>query len=83
LTGADATAAHAYAGRVMSALRAEDVAEDRRLTVSAGIATLGADGTTVEALLDAADAALYRAKATGRDRVVSAGAAVASASRAA
>jgi diguanylate cyclase (GGDEF)-like protein len=75
LTGADATAAHAYAGRVMAALRAEDVADDRRLTVSAGIATLGTDGTSVEALLDSADAALYRAKATGRDRVVSAGAA--------
>ncbi|WP_445148732.1 diguanylate cyclase [Baekduia sp. Peel2402] len=74
LTAADAAAAHAYAGRVMDALRAEDVADDLRLTVSAGIATLGADGLTVESLLHAADEALYRAKATGRDRVVSAAA---------
>lgn len=72
LTGADALAAHAYAGRVMAALRAEDVAEDRRLTVSVGIATLGADGHTVEALLNRADQALYHAKALGRDRVASA-----------
>lgn len=73
LTGADASAAHDYAGRVMAALREEPVAEDRRLTVSAGVATHGTHGTTVAALLDAADAALYRAKAAGRDRVVSAG----------
>jgi diguanylate cyclase (GGDEF)-like protein len=72
LTGADVPAAHAYAARVMAALRAEDVADDRRLTVSAGIATLGPDGATVEALLNAADSALYRAKASGRDRVVAA-----------
>ena len=74
LTAADADAAHAYAGRVMDALRAEEVADDLRLTVSAGIATHGADGATVESLLRAADAALYRAKAAGRDRVVSAAA---------
>jgi diguanylate cyclase (GGDEF)-like protein len=72
LAGADAPAAHAYAGRVMTALREEDVADDLRVTVSVGVATLGADGTTVDALLRRADAALYYAKALGRDRVASA-----------
>jgi diguanylate cyclase (GGDEF)-like protein len=72
LTGADAPAAEAYAGRVMAALREEDVADELRLTVSVGVATLGADGATVDALLRQADAALYRAKASGRDRVASA-----------
>lgn len=72
LPGADALAAHAYAGRVMAALRDEDVTDDLRLTVSVGVATLGADGRTADALLRRADAALYHAKASGRDRVASA-----------
>ncbi len=38
------------------------------ITVSIGVAGM-ASGTTVDALLDAADAALYRAKAAGRNRV--------------
>jgi diguanylate cyclase (GGDEF)-like protein len=74
LAGADTSAAYAYADRVMVALRDEDVAEDLRLTVSVGVATLGVDGATVHALLRAADAALYDAKASGRDRVASAAA---------
>ena len=42
------------------------------VTVSAGVATTGpeADVGSVERLLAAADEALYRAKATGRNRVV-------------
>jgi diguanylate cyclase (GGDEF)-like protein/PAS domain S-box-containing protein len=40
------------------------------LSVSVGVALFPQHGTTVEALLRAADAALYRAKAAGRDRVV-------------
>jgi diguanylate cyclase (GGDEF)-like protein len=72
LTGADATAARAYADRVRRALREEDVDDGRRLTVSAGIAMLGPDGATIDALLRRADEALYHAKAGGRDRVVSA-----------
>jgi len=40
------------------------------LTVSLGVAILPDHGTSGEAVLHAADAALYRAKAEGRDRVV-------------
>lgn len=41
------------------------------LTISIGVAAYPADGETTEELLAAADAALYLAKAEGRDRVVS------------
>jgi diguanylate cyclase (GGDEF)-like protein len=40
------------------------------LTVSAGVAVLGADGEDVHALLDRADERLFQAKKAGRNRVV-------------
>jgi diguanylate cyclase (GGDEF)-like protein/PAS domain S-box-containing protein len=43
-----------------------------RITLSLGVAVFPDDGSTVEAVLRAAAAALYRAKAEGRDRVVGA-----------
>lgn len=43
-----------------------------RLTISIGVATCPAHGTTRESLLDAADKAMYRAKSDGRNRVCSA-----------
>jgi diguanylate cyclase (GGDEF)-like protein len=46
------------------------------ITISAGIAMFPEHGTTGEMLLDAADRALYRAKAAGRDRVAEADAVV-------
>jgi diguanylate cyclase (GGDEF)-like protein len=42
-------------------------------TVSIGVATFPEDGRVSRALVDTADAALYEAKRTGRDRVVQAG----------
>ncbi len=41
----------------------------RRLTISIGVATAPEDGGTEEALIGAADAALYRAKREGRNQV--------------
>ncbi len=46
-------------------------------TVSIGVATFPADGRVARALVDTADAALYQAKAAGRDRVIQAGGPVA------
>ena len=46
------------------------------VTLSLGVAHYPLHGTTDAALLDAADAALYRSKQGGRDRVESAGAAL-------
>jgi diguanylate cyclase (GGDEF)-like protein len=40
-------------------------------TVSVGIATVGGDGADLDTLLRSADQRLYRAKAEGRDRIVS------------
>jgi diguanylate cyclase (GGDEF)-like protein/PAS domain S-box-containing protein len=44
-----------------------------RITVSIGVAVLRAQGETAAALLRRADRALYRAKAAGRNRVVTSG----------
>ena len=43
------------------------------LTLSAGAAPFPANGETREALIRAADTALYKAKHAGRDRTVAAG----------
>ena len=40
------------------------------LTISMGVAALGDDGDTAALLIDRADRALYRAKQTGRNRVI-------------
>ena len=48
------------------------VADDQRLTLSLGVAAFPGHGTTARELIGVADAALYTAKSTGRDRVVAA-----------
>ncbi len=57
------------AARIRSRL-ATEVFPGGKVTVSLGIAEFPADGETPEFVLRAADAALYRAKREGRDRVV-------------
>lgn len=50
-------------------IEAEGVPGGLHETVSVGVASYPEDGTTVDALLRAADRAMYRAKEAGRDRV--------------
>ena len=65
--------AAAIAQQVVNGFAAIDIGgeygEDVKATVSIGIAELGCDGDTLAELLAAADAALYRAKGSGRNRV--------------
>jgi diguanylate cyclase (GGDEF)-like protein len=76
LPTADLTAAHARAERIRSKLRERTVLHQGQslgmITISEGVATLPQHGTSPKDLSEAADAALYRAKREGRDRVVDA-----------
>ncbi len=72
LPGSSAAQAMQVAQRVCDRVRAADIAHAGspagRLTVSIGVAAMEAADADLEALLRRADAALYRAKAEGRDR---------------
>ncbi len=76
LPAADLRASQARAERIRSKLRELPVMHQGKLlpmiTVSVGVAGLPLHGTVPKALIEAADAALYRAKREGRDRVVTA-----------
>jgi diguanylate cyclase (GGDEF)-like protein len=68
-TGADGAAA--VAGRIVRAVRDRPFTVGSRsseVTVSAGVASFPDHGRTASEILRAADAALYAAKAAGRDR---------------
>ena len=66
----------ATAEKILDVVRSEQFAgvgeEPLSLTVSAGVASYPEHGDTFQALIGAADKALYRAKQEGRDRVFSA-----------
>jgi diguanylate cyclase (GGDEF)-like protein len=66
----DAAGALVLAERVRRAVEREFSADAPPITASCGVAAFPADGTDRVALLEAADRALYRAKALGRNRVV-------------
>lgn len=73
-TGAEAAAA--FADRLRAAVAAAHFAPGgvpRRITVSVGVAELVPPAVDRSTLMAAADAALYRAKEAGRDRVCAAG----------
>lgn len=74
-TGPDG--ARAVGQRVVEAFRTAEldvgVGAPLKLTVSVGASSYPDDGTTDKALLHAADKAMYRAKARGRDRLECAG----------
>jgi GGDEF domain-containing protein len=71
---ADIDASHARVERICAKLRELPVLHRGRsvvkVTVSVGVAVLPANGTSPKELLEAADAALYRAKREGPDRVM-------------
>jgi diguanylate cyclase (GGDEF)-like protein/PAS domain S-box-containing protein len=73
LPAADLKATQARGERIRSKLREQAVLHQGQslgmITVSVGVAALPQHGTSPKDLLEAADAALYRAKREGRDRV--------------
>lgn len=69
LPNTDAPNAHLVAERVQHALRAQSGRGLPECTVSIGVACHVSELETLDSLLSRADAALYRAKAEGRDRI--------------
>jgi diguanylate cyclase (GGDEF)-like protein len=73
LPGADAAGAVRRVTALREHLNAQPLPSvPEPITFSAGVTAWPAGGDTLDALLRAADAAMYRAKAEGRDRVVAA-----------
>jgi diguanylate cyclase (GGDEF)-like protein len=71
LPGTRAAGAHALADRLRRIVGSEPFGVAGIRTISAGVAELGGDDDPA-ALLRAADARLYTAKSSGRDRVIAA-----------
>jgi len=73
LSGASLDHGRECAERIRAQVRAQELAGGP-VTVSIGVAEYPAHGDTADAVVGQADAALYKAKRAGRDRVVCAGA---------
>ncbi|HZG77295.1 MAG TPA: GGDEF domain-containing protein [Paenibacillus sp.] len=71
--GVDAEGALPAAERLRKTFERTDSPVGRPITVSIGIAAHPGAGATAEALFEAADEAMYRAKQEGRNRSVVAG----------
>ncbi|MFQ5537258.1 MAG: diguanylate cyclase [Gemmatimonadota bacterium] len=69
LTASTAEGAVIFADRVRARLEAREIEKDRKITVSAGVATYHPGVRSPDELLAAADQALYEAKRSGRNRV--------------
>jgi diguanylate cyclase (GGDEF)-like protein len=73
----DFSGASTTAEKVLDVIKSEPFGESAeepvRLTVSIGVASYPTHGSSLSAIVEAADQALYRAKEQGRDRVVVAG----------
>ena len=70
--GGDSGAAHAVGERIRSSVAGQTFGTNEQppvITVSVGVASLPEHATTADALVDQADAALYRAKRLGKNRV--------------
>jgi diguanylate cyclase (GGDEF)-like protein len=67
--GAGGHDAVSVANAVVARIASLDPGDAGRITVSAGLATFPEDGTTRDALIECADARLYRAKTHGGNRV--------------
>jgi diguanylate cyclase (GGDEF)-like protein len=70
LVGANAEGAAAFAERLRGRLELVTQHDETPFTVSTGVAEFGVHADTPDAMMLAADRALYRAKDEGRDRVV-------------
>jgi diguanylate cyclase (GGDEF)-like protein len=66
----DQGAAFAVAERIRKSVASRSIESLPKVTVSLGVATYPQDADAIKKLLDKADAALYSAKKTGRNRVV-------------
>jgi diguanylate cyclase (GGDEF)-like protein len=71
-SGGDSGAAHAVGERIRRSVAGQTFGTAEQppvITVSVGVASLPEHATTADALVDQADAALYRAKRAGKNRV--------------
>ncbi|GAC1316975.1 MAG: hypothetical protein NVSMB25_03780 [Thermoleophilaceae bacterium] len=70
LPDSDHHAAYILAERMRREVRETFIYEPHELTISIGVATFPIHGSTVDALINHADEALYAAKSLGRDRTI-------------